>query len=86
NKILDGIVNVEIGSITRVRILEATAIGAYRAETGAEVVKVLLMSKFGEAGLSLMPKIRGYVDQSRLRAITEALLKAKDIREIEGAL
>lgn len=42
HKTLDGIVNVEIGSITRVRILEATAIGAYRAETGAEVVKVLV--------------------------------------------
>ncbi|MBF0537576.1 MAG: hypothetical protein HQL03_04885 [Nitrospirae bacterium] len=51
-----------------------------------DAIEVLLMSKFGERGLSLMPKVRGYVDKSRLRAITEALIRAEDIREVEGLL
>ncbi|MBF0538385.1 MAG: hypothetical protein HQL03_09065 [Nitrospirae bacterium] len=57
-----------------------------RVEGLHDAIEVLLMSKFGEAGLSLMPKIRGYGDQSRLRAITEVLAKAEDIREVEGLL
>ncbi len=49
-------------------------------------IEILLRRKFGERGLSLMPKIRMYKDESRLSAITDALIMANDIREIEGLL
>ncbi|MBF0609054.1 MAG: hypothetical protein HQL61_16065 [Magnetococcales bacterium] len=49
-------------------------------------IEILLRRKFGERGLSLMPKIRMYKDESRLSAITDALITADDIREIEGLL
>ncbi|MBF0338220.1 MAG: hypothetical protein HQL05_10345 [Nitrospirae bacterium] len=50
------------------------------------MIETLLRRKFGERGLALMPKIRMYKDESRLYAITDALITAEDIREIEGLL
>ncbi|KJU86249.1 hypothetical protein MBAV_001556 [Candidatus Magnetobacterium bavaricum] len=57
-----------------------------RVEGMQDTIELLLSSRFGEEGLSFMPKIRGYGDTSRLRAITEALIKAQDITEIEGLI
>ncbi|WP_218251662.1 hypothetical protein [Candidatus Magnetobacterium casense] len=57
-----------------------------RVEGMQDTIELLLRARFGEEGLSFMPKIRGYGDTSRLRSITEALIKAQDIREIEVLL
>ncbi|MBV6340549.1 hypothetical protein [Candidatus Magnetobacterium casense] len=57
-----------------------------RVEGMQDTIELLLRMRFGEEGLSFMPKIRGYGDTSRLRSITEALIKAQDIREVEGLL
>ncbi|WP_040335872.1 hypothetical protein [Candidatus Magnetobacterium casense] len=57
-----------------------------RVEGMQDTIELLLRARFGEEGLSFMPKIRGYGDTSRLRSITEALIRAQDIREIEGLL
>ncbi|MBF0337179.1 MAG: hypothetical protein HQL05_05045 [Nitrospirae bacterium] len=57
-----------------------------RVEGMQDTIELLLRARFGEEGLSFMPKIRGYGDTSRLRSITEALIKAQDIRDIEGLL
>ncbi|KJU82319.1 hypothetical protein MBAV_005488, partial [Candidatus Magnetobacterium bavaricum] len=57
-----------------------------RVEGMQDTIELLLSSRFGEEGLSFMPKIRGYGDTSRLRTITEALIKAQDIREIDGLI
>ncbi|MBF0339317.1 MAG: hypothetical protein HQL05_15970 [Nitrospirae bacterium] len=50
------------------------------------MIEILLNARFGEKGLSLMPKIRMCEDESRLSAIAEVLAKVQDIREIEGLL
>ncbi|WP_156033028.1 hypothetical protein [Candidatus Magnetobacterium casense] len=57
-----------------------------RVEGMHNMIETLLRRKFGERGLALMPKIRMYKDESRLYAITDALITAEDIREIEGLL
>ncbi|MBF0344779.1 MAG: hypothetical protein HQL06_11175 [Nitrospirae bacterium] len=57
-----------------------------RVEGMQNMLEALLRAKFGEKGLSLMQKIRGCEDESRLYAITEALTKAEDITEVEGLL
>ncbi|MES0335669.1 MAG: hypothetical protein SFH39_04835 [Candidatus Magnetobacterium sp. LHC-1] len=49
-------------------------------------IEILLRRKFGERGLSLMPKIKTYEDEARLYAITDAPITANDIMEIEGLL
>ncbi|MBF0536959.1 MAG: hypothetical protein HQL03_01765 [Nitrospirae bacterium] len=57
-----------------------------RVEGMQNSIEILLMAKFGEKGLLLMDKIRGYRDESRLYAINVALVKAQDISEVEGLL
>ncbi len=57
-----------------------------RVEGMHNIIETLLRRKFGERGLSLMPKIRMYKDESSIYAITDALITAQDIREIEGLL
>ncbi len=49
-------------------------------------IEILLRRKFGERGLSLMPKIKTYKDETKLYAITDALITANDIMEIEELL
>ncbi|MBF0606921.1 MAG: hypothetical protein HQL61_05125 [Magnetococcales bacterium] len=57
-----------------------------RLEGMQDTIELLLKARFGEEGVSFMPKIRGYGDTSKLRTIIEALIKAQDIRELEGLL
>ncbi|MBF0539765.1 MAG: hypothetical protein HQL03_16110 [Nitrospirae bacterium] len=57
-----------------------------RVEAMHNTVEILLRRKFGEKALSLMPKIRMCEDESRLYAITDALITAEDIRDIEGLI
>ncbi|MBF0608224.1 MAG: hypothetical protein SFH39_17250 [Candidatus Magnetobacterium sp. LHC-1] len=57
-----------------------------RLEAMHSMIEVLLRRKFGARGLSLMPKIRMKDDESRLYAITDALITANDIMEIEDLL
>ncbi|MBF0345516.1 MAG: hypothetical protein HQL06_14980 [Nitrospirae bacterium] len=51
-----------------------------------KTIEVLLKAKFGADSLNLMPKIRIHEDESRLNAITEALINAEDIKAFEELL
>ncbi|MBF0343881.1 MAG: hypothetical protein HQL06_06580 [Nitrospirae bacterium] len=69
-------------------VLKGIEEGVYkgRVEGMHKTIEVLLRAKFGANGLSLMPKINRHEDESRLNAITEALINAEDIKALEKLL
>ncbi|MBF0607307.1 MAG: hypothetical protein SFH39_05935 [Candidatus Magnetobacterium sp. LHC-1] len=77
---------------TDIRFMQGRAEGHEEGQIKGQIkgmqssIEILLKIKFGTKGLSLLDKVRQCEDESRLSAITEALIRADDFSAIEGLI